>query len=245
MLSYYIGLSCLSVNQHKRAERNNVLSAEARRMLSILADSPADAIATDENGRPFFPDSNVDFSISHSGAAVAVSLVSGENISEKINMSKIRTGCDIQLIRPRKNLRNVAEENFSTDERDYILPQNETQAEYARFFQIWTLKECYIKLRGLSVFDMPKVPSFISGRGEPRTFGMTPFRPGADCDTAGDSSSLLSFYLYELAHKGERYMLATAIEGGDGSICPELRIFSQPEGDSTVKLQGRLTLRAR
>ena len=212
MALYYIGLSCLSINQSKKAERNNVLSAEARQILSILADSPINAIATEENGRPFFHDGDMDFSISHSGAVVAVSLVKGENI----HGAKVRTGCDIQLIRPRENLKDIAEEIFCAAERDYILSQDETQFESARFFQIWTLKECYIKLRGLSVFDMPKVPSFVS------------------CDAAGrylftfnaSGSSPLSFYLYELVYDGERYMLATAIEG-DWDIRPEIRIFSQ------------------
>ena len=215
----YIGLSCLQINDYRRspAERNNALSAEARRILSILADSPLDTtnttdiietIATDENGRPFFQNSNMDFSISHSGAAVAVSLVQGENI----HGVKIKTGCDIQLIRHRKNLRNITEENFSAAERDYIFSQDETLFERLRFFQIWTLKECYIKLRGLSVFDMPKVPSFIS------------------CDVISSPCDAISFYLYELTFAGERYMLATAIENGNG-ICPEIRMFSQQEGN--------------
>ena len=228
MALYYIGLSCLSIIDYKKAERNSILSAEARRILSILADSPVDVIATDENGRPFFHDSNMDFSISHSGAAVAVSLVQTENVHE----AKVRTGCDIQLIRPRKNLRNIAEEVFCTAERDYILSQNETQFENevsrSRFFQIWTLKECYIKLRGLSVFDMPKVPSFIS------------------CDAEGHylfafnmSDSSLSFYLYELAYAGEHYMLATVIEGGS-RICPEIRIFSHPGGNLSSQGPGGL-----
>ena len=242
----------MSINQFKKTERNNVRSAEARRILSILADNPVNAIATDENGRPFFHDSGLagaslmDFSISHSGAAVAVSLV----ISENTHGVKARTGCDIELIRPRKNLRNIAENNFSAAERDYIFSQNETQLESARFFQIWTLKECYIKLRGLSVFDMPKAPSFISNN--------------ASC------SSSISFYLYELVHAGERYMLATCIEEDSiadqgRAISPEpveacepklrlgqrilssspppvIRLFSQPEGDFSAKLQECLSL---
>ncbi|MDR2712179.1 MAG: 4'-phosphopantetheinyl transferase superfamily protein [Clostridiales bacterium] len=197
--------------------------------MSILADSPIDAIAADENGRPFFHDSDMDFSISHSGGAsagaVAVSLVSEGNLdpagsrlkiqSENTHEAKIRTGCDIQLIRPRKNQRNIAEENFCAAERDYIFSQDAAQFESARFFQIWTLKECYIKLRGLSVFDMHKAPSFISRDAAGRylfTFNAT-------------RSSSLSFYLYELAYAGERYMLATAIEG-DWDIRPEIRLFS-------------------
>ena len=211
-MSCYIGLSCLSINKFKRAERNSVLSAEARRILSILSDSPIDEINTDVNGRPFFPGAHMDFSISHSGSAVAVSLVGDPAGSpRKVGNENIhvRTGCDIQLIRPRKNLRNIAEENFSEAERDYIFLQNEV----ARFFQIWTLKECYIKLRGLSVFDMPKAPSFVSDR---KLF-------------AFNAGSPLSFYLYELAYAGECYMLAIAIEGNPYLEIREIRIFSQPE----------------
>ena len=211
MTLYNIGISCLSINRFKKSERNNILSAEARRILSILADSPTGAITTDKNDRPFFDDGNMDFNISHSGTAVAVSLVQGENI----NGVRVQTGCDIQLIRPREYLRNIAEEIFCAAEKDYILSQEETQLD--RFFQIWTLKECYIKLKGLSVFDMSKAPSFIF------------------CDTAGQyhinfnlrGSPPLSFYLNELVYAGERYMLAAAIEGNRG-IHPEICMFSYP-----------------
>ena len=207
----------MSINQSNKAERNNVLSTEARQILSILADSPINAITTDKNGRPFFYDGNMDFSISHSGAAVAVSLVQGETI----HGVKFRTGCDIELIRPLKNQRNIAEENFCAAERDYIFSQDKTQFEGTRFFQIWTLKECYIKLRGLSVFDMPKVPSFIDDAGHYL------FTFNANASTLGNGSSPISFYLYKLEYAGERYMLATAIEG-DGGISPEICMFSNP-----------------
>ena len=219
MALYYIGLSCLSIkgfNQFKKAECNNILSAEARRILSILADSPADIIAADENGRPFFQNSSMDFSFSYSGAAVAVSLVQDKNI----HGTRIKTGCDIQLIQPRKNLRDITEENFCTDEKKYIFSQDKTQFESVRFFQIWTLKECYIKLRGLSVFDMPKVPSFISNDSAGRYFF------SFNANDFVDGPSPLSFYLYELEYAGESYMLATAIEGELG-IKPEIRLFSQ------------------
>jgi len=219
MSLYYIGLSCLSINEFKKAERNKILSAEARRILSILADKPidtiADAIAAEENGRPFFINNSMDFSISHSDAVVAVSFVQGKNIHE----TNVRTGCDIQLVQPRKNLKSIAEENFCAAEIDYIFSQDEAQLVSKRFFQIWTLKECYIKLRGLSVFDMPKVPSFISCDAPGKYF----FAFNAGC------SFSISFNLHELVFAGERYMLATAIEGGCG-IQPEIRMFTQQEG---------------
>ena len=269
MAFLFIGLSCLQINQSKKAERNSALSAEARRILSILADCPTDAITKDKNGRPFFQNGNADFSISHSGSIAAVSLIHEANphrspSGQMFPSAKFRTGCDIQLIRPRKNLRNIAEENFYAAENDYIFLQNETQFECARFYQIWTLKECYIKLRGLSVFDMLKAPSFIraeefytrllapevfiSGREKQfkadaaRINDATPFRSGAAYDTTGGSSSLL-FYQYELSYTGEHYMVAAVIEKdsitdhGRG-IDPEIRIFSQPEGNLVLSSSG-------
>jgi hypothetical protein len=98
---------------------------------------------------------------------------------------------------------------FSVSEREYVSAQRACNDK--RFFHILTLKECYIKLKGLSVFDMAKVPSFISG-GE-----------FAFC-SAGDSP--LAFYLYELGDAEGCYMLAAAFEG-TGREPPEVKWFSQ------------------
>jgi 4'-phosphopantetheinyl transferase len=80
----------------------------------------------------------------------------------------VQTGCDIQLVQTRANTKKIAEEFFSVSEREYIFSQDGNQYNETRFFEIWTLKECFLKLRGLSVFDMAKVPSF-SGKIK-RTF---------------------------------------------------------------------------
>jgi phosphopantetheinyl transferase len=204
-MSYYINLSILSNEQKDihRAERQKILSTEARRILSVCEGRPIteDDIAKEADGRPFFPNRDTDFSISHSGALTAVSLVNGENL---------RTSCDVELVRPRKRAKEIAEEFFSVHERDYIEAGghfNET-----RFYEIWTLKECFLKLNGLSVLDMANTPSFISGEGE-YTF-----------DFVG--SSPISFNLYELTGNGdEHYVLAAAIEG-TGEYQPEIRWFS-------------------
>jgi phosphopantetheinyl transferase len=141
----------------------------------------------------------VDFSISHSGALAAVSLIRGKNL---------RTGCDVELVRPRARAPLIAADYFSASERDYISPRG--CFDEAKFFQLWTLKECYIKLRGLSVFNMAQVPSFI--RGEDFAFD-------------ADVSLPLTFYVYELADANCRYIVATAIEGEGGE--PEIRWFSR------------------
>jgi hypothetical protein len=213
-MSYYINLSILSNNlnnQHKRIEYRKLLSAEARRILSLCEGRPIgeDDIDRDAAGRPFFSALNVqsrdtDFSISHSGIFAAVSLVRGKNL---------RTGCDVELVRPRPRAGEIAQEFFSAPERAYI--ESGGSFDGARFYQIWTLKECFLKLRGLSVLDMAGAPSFVSGEDQCR------FAFGASV------SSPLSFNLYELSGgAGGMYMLAAAVEGTEAEQ-PEIRWFSQ------------------
>jgi len=200
-MSYYINLSILSIGQNtNRAERQKNLSAEARRILSVCEGRPIaeDDIAREAEGRPFFPNSDTDFSISHSGNLTAVSLVNGKNL---------RTGCDVERIRPRAKVKEIAEEFFTATERDYI--ESGRHFDEMRFYEIWTLKECYLKIRGLSVFDMPSVPSFISGEGSLNT-----------------RFEQISFNLYELTGGDEHYVLAAAISG-EGERQPEVRWFSQ------------------
>ena len=209
-MSFYIGLSLLSNNGHAKRTPHGLLSAESRRVLSCLEGRPLDGndIKKDENGRPYLPGNSGDFSISHSGTMAAVSLVKGE---------ALRTGCDIQIVRPRASFSEIAGAFFSVPEKDYILSSSGRQFDENRFFEIWALKECYLKLRGLSVLDMASSPSFISGNDGGRghfTFG-------------GAVSSPLSFYLYELSgNSGERYYLAAAIEGQAQSQ-PVISWFSQ------------------
>jgi hypothetical protein len=225
-MSYYIGLSILSNNhgyndnQHRGAGLQKLLSAEARRILSRLEDRPLteNDIAREARGRPFFPDSDTDFSIAHSGTLAVVSLIKGKNL---------RTACDVELVRPRSGAREIAEEFFTALERNYVLHRG--QFDLSRFYMIWALKECFIKLRGLSVFDMAGLPSFIYGEG---------FCTG---HFAFDSavSSPLSFGLYELSGgAGERYMLAAALEGTEDRQ-PEMRWFSQsfPACKSIAKIK--------
>ncbi|MDR0494538.1 MAG: 4'-phosphopantetheinyl transferase superfamily protein [Treponema sp.] len=202
-MSYYLGLSVLSNNNNGQQNKNRqkLLSAEARRILSEFAGRTItdDDMVKETQGRPFFPGREADFNITHSGALAAVSFVRGKNL---------RTGCDLELVRKRSKAPAIAADSFSVSERDYVFFQG--CFDEKRFFQIWTLKECYIKLRGLSVFDMVKVPSFIHGESFAFNAGLV---------------SPLAFYLYELSAADERYILATAIEGTEET--PEIRWFSQ------------------
>jgi len=218
-MSYYLNLSFLSnkPGYPQKAEHKKLLSAEARRILSQCEGrtlTEAD-IAREASGRPFLPGGDTDFCISHSGNLAAVSLVRGKGL---------RTGCDAELVRPRAKAREIAEELFAAPERKYI--ESGGGFDLTRFYQIWTLKECFLKLRGLSVFDMGGAPSFIND-AEPEPRG--PFREQFKIDSAGVSPVL--FNLYELTgNDGERYILATAIAGTE-ECQPEIRWFSRAAPD--------------
>jgi len=197
----YLGLSIMPTSQ--RQKEKAVLKVEARRILSQFEGRPIEEhdIAREAQGRPFFPGGEANFNIAHSGNLIAVSYARGKNL---------RTGCDVEQIRPRARARDIAEDFFSAPERNYIFPQGRAVDE-ARFYAIWTLKECFLKLRGLSVFDMAACPSFVDNQGK-FVFG------------AAVSSPLL-FRLYELSG-AERYLCAAAIEGAEQTR-HEIRWFSQ------------------
>ena len=206
MTHYIIGISVLS-NSDTGAKAKKFAGAEATRILSLLEGQFEESdIAKEALGRPFFPNRAVDFNIAHSGALLAISFARGKNL---------RVGCDVERMRSRAGAAEIAKRFFCPPETNYIFPQGAFNE--ARFYEIWTLKECFLKLRGLSVFDMANSPSFISDE-DPCT---AQFAFGAI------ASSAATFRLYELLDgTGERYMLASAIEGAVETQ-PEIRWFSQ------------------
>jgi phosphopantetheinyl transferase len=193
---FYIGLSYIPLSDLS-------IKDETRRILSLFEGKPIfeNDIQKGAQGRPFFPGWKSDFNISHSGNMAAVSYVKGENL---------KTGCDIEKIRPRKNMEKIAKEYFSSEETNYLF--SEGIADAHKFFEIWTLKECLLKLRGFSVFEMGCIPSFITYNG-PNNAAFT------------FNADSLSFNLYELSYLNEHYILASVIEGVN--IVPQIKWFSQ------------------
>jgi len=219
----------MSSNSQKGPGRRELFSAEWRRILSLMTGRSLSGndIMLEENGRPYFPDGKEDFNISHSGALTAVSLVSGE---------RARTGCDVELVKPRAGTIRIAEEFFTTQERDYVISASQKQNGQTAFFEIWTLKECYLKLKGLTVFDMKHTPSFVSVKD-----GEFHFAFSVATDAATDTP--LTFYLYELkGADGEWYILAAAIEGfieETERFRPEMNWFTQSTLSSQSTLHAR------
>jgi hypothetical protein len=204
MKPFYIGLSRMST------QGRQALSAEGRRVLGLLdRGGPLDQ---EPGGRPYFTDHHADFSISHSRHMVAVAHLAAGTIPAP-GGDPPRTGCDIQYADPRKSRAGISRRFFSPAEQDYIAAAPAGEGEIRRFYQIWVLKEAWIKLRGLSVLEMAKAPAFSVGAGRPEKSGSLPL----DC------------FLYELDSDDGRYFLAAVRERGYSGERPEpeLRWFSE------------------
>ena len=90
-----------------------------------------------EFGKPFIiGESGYDFSVSHSGKAVAFA---GENT----DVGRVRVGLDVERIRRRKS--GVSGRFFTENEIKFI-EEGKTPDEV--FFEIWTKKEAYSKMLG-------------------------------------------------------------------------------------------------
>jgi hypothetical protein len=204
--SFYIGLSWMSsVPTQAVAEGRKRRSAEGRRILALLDNSPADFVR-ESGGRPYFADGHADFSISHSRNMAASAWLR--------SAGGCRTGCDIQYLDPGKSCVEISRRFFHADEQAYI--ENAGTAQVRHFYRIWVLKESWLKLHGLSVFEMAQAPAFSIG-GKPQT--------------SVDKSELF-YFLYELSSPvfPESYMLAAARQGvssSDGEGGPEIRWFSE------------------
>lgn len=96
--------------------------------------------APDEFGRPFWKHHGTRiplyFSLSHTRGMVCC--VIGNNME---------IGCDVELIRPRKYERNLAEKIFSSQELSHYLSLPEGR-QRTFFYTSWTLKEAFVKAVG-------------------------------------------------------------------------------------------------
>lgn len=96
-----------------------------------------------ENGKPAFGDDiRLWFNISHSGDDIAV-LVSDTG----------EVGCDLEVIRPRRNWPRIAQAMFSSAEQAELMSATEAN-RLTVFWRIWTQKEARLKYAGQPVWAM-------------------------------------------------------------------------------------------
>ncbi|MDR0561613.1 MAG: 4'-phosphopantetheinyl transferase superfamily protein [Spirochaetaceae bacterium] len=188
----YIGLSLVS-NRWGRASPRK-LHAEGRRLLRLLdrGHGGSGKIAVSAGGRPYFLDGHADFSIAHSGHAVAAAYSPAKC---RQTGKPCKVGCDIQYVHPNKSRKDIAESFFSPEEQRYIGLGASPEEQRVRFYRIWALKECFLKMFGRSVFDIPQAPSFSDG------------------ENLKNGSAFLRFSCCELETAVfERYILAVGVD---------------------------------
>lgn len=86
-----------------------------------------------QNGKPYFNQIPLEFSISHSGNIWVCA------------MGSIRMGIDIQVKKKAKTL-EIANRFFSKEESDFVSKYGD-----AAFFQIWSMKEAFVKYTGKGI----------------------------------------------------------------------------------------------
>ena len=93
-------------------------------------------ILRDKNGKPYFKNSDISFSLSHSGDISVAALC-----DEKYNL----IGVDVEKIADRANIEELSQRFFSSDEKQEFIKRGKAQKA---FFDIWTKKEAYAKMTG-------------------------------------------------------------------------------------------------
>lgn len=96
-----------------------------------------DDIVIDKFGKPHFKATKSSFNISHSGNYVVIAV------------SEFNIGIDIQ--RMEKNNQLVAEKNFHSNECAYINEGEDDNVRLQRFYEVWTVKEAYLKNVGIGL----------------------------------------------------------------------------------------------
>jgi 4'-phosphopantetheinyl transferase len=172
--------------------------------------------AVAEGGKPYLRDHGGDlkFNLSHSGDRVVCAIVYGREI-----------GVDIEHLERRCNREQVASRSFAPREHEALARISDEQRARRLFFAYWTLKEAYIKARGLGLaIPLDQVEfSFVDA---------LPARPGdrlgpssIDLRLGADIEDRPECWSFELRALDSRYLLATCWQG-DANITTELRSFS-------------------
>ena len=101
-------------------------------------------ISKNENGKPYIEGASVHFSISHTDGLCAVAVSDGE------------IGIDCEKIDSayKSRVDNFSKKYFTVSEQNEIAGSEDT---LAKFFEIWTRKEAYIKKYGLNSAHISRV----------------------------------------------------------------------------------------
>ena len=124
----------------RREDSVRCVAAEAllRYAVSRQLGIPSFAVEQTPAGKPYLPEyPDFCFSLSHSGSWVAIAWGSSP------------VGIDVERLRMDSGKEQIARQFFHPDEQAYLFEKN---ADFEkRFFQIWTMKESYLKYLGTGI----------------------------------------------------------------------------------------------
>jgi 4'-phosphopantetheinyl transferase len=189
-------------------DRRRYLVARAlvRTILSryISIDPAALIFSTNAYGKPHLDEtqsklSNLTFNLSHTQGLIALAIT-----------KTLAIGVDVESVCTRPNPFGIAENYFSPDEiTDFnrVSPEQKT----TRFYEVWTLKESYVKARGLGLsIPLDKFSFRLQGENE-IAFSTTP--------ELSDDSRRWRFWQLQV---GPQHLLAICSEN-DGAREPVLK----------------------
>jgi 4'-phosphopantetheinyl transferase len=185
---------------HFAADQRTFLVAHGlvRRLLGELTGSAPQqlAFAIGEHGRPELSGpaaaSGVRFNLSHTRGRVACAFTRGADVGVDVE----ETGRDVRLL-------EVAERVYSDAELE-SLRALDPQEQRRRFFELWTLKEAYIKAIGKGFSAPLRAITFHAQAGDP-----VPLSLGADISDVASSYACRRFAV------SDRHALAIVWRGAD------------------------------
>jgi 4'-phosphopantetheinyl transferase len=145
-------------------DRDEYAAAHAllRTMLSTFGDRPPDAwrFAAGPHGKPALAgaDARLSFNLSHARGLVACAVTTGADV-----------GIDVEAVTRAIDWRAIASRYFSPEEVSAIERADPT-AQTIRFFELWTLKEAFIKALGLGMLQPLTTMTFSIEHGDAISF---------------------------------------------------------------------------
>ena len=191
--------STLSADESQRASRFHFEDDRARYIVAhaslrdilgrYLHCEPRDVkFSTNEYGKPFLPDNNIEFNLSHSGGYALIAVTRARKI-----------GIDVELVREDIELENLVRRYFSPRELSEWMALPPEQRTLG-FFHCWTRKEAYIKAQGLGL-SLP-LDGFDVSLGEPAVLRATRHDPSEAARWSLRSLDVESNYAAALAVEG-------------------------------------------
>ncbi len=145
--------------------------------------------SANEYGKPFLPNLEIDFNLSHSSDYALIAVVRGR-----------RVGIDVEQIRADIEIESLARQNFSPREVSDLMALPPEQRPIG-FFNCWTRKEAYIKAQGMGL-SLPLDSFDVSlSSNEPALAATRP-----------DASEAARWSLHSFAIE-PNYIAALAVEG--------------------------------